>query len=264
MEVNKIYKPQRFDNYTVIPSAIFRHQGISVGATGLYCWLFSHKSGFTITVQYIIGHFKEGKDSINARIKELVAVGFLVRKEVRQNGKFAGYNYFLNDTPTTVAEKTVTGKTAAENTVAVNPQQSNSIYNNIYNNNNSTIIDNNKVLLNKVKGKIEKPKKTFADFDPPIQSCFLNIVELFPEETRPKTKDAKRKWVQIIDDLWRKDKHHPRKVYILTQRARQDNFWAQNYLSITKLRKRNKDDIKYIDLFDYKFGKDLKNVNWEE
>lgn len=264
MEVNKIYKPQRFDNYTVIPNAIFRHKGISIGATGLYCWLFSHKSGFTITVQYIIGHFKEGKDSINARIKELVAVGFLVRKEVRQNGKFAGYNYFLNDTPTTVAEKTVTGKTAAENTVAVNPQQSNTIYSTIYNTNNDTIIHTNKEIINKEKGKIKKTPKTFLDFDPAIRDCFLNIVDLFPEETRPKTKDSKRRWVKILDELWRIDKHHPRKVYVLTERARKDTFWSQNFLSITKLRKRNKDDIKYIDLFDYKFGKDLKTVNWEE
>jgi len=89
-------------------------------------------------------------------------------------------------------------------------------------------------------------------------------VDLFPEETRPKTKDSKRRWVKILDELWRIDKHHPRKVYVLTERARKDTFWSQNFLSITKLRKRNKDDIKYIDLFDYKFGKDLKTVNWND
>ena len=67
--------------------------------------------------------------SSHKRIKELIEIGFLVRVEVRKGGKFAGYNYHLNDTAT---GKTGAGKTAAVFTAAVNPQQSNTnIYTNI-------------------------------------------------------------------------------------------------------------------------------------
>ena len=100
MEYNKIYKPKKFDRFTVVPNAIFRHKGISAAATGLYCWLFSHDSKTEMTVSFICGHFKEGKDAINKRIKELIDSGFLLRVEVRKGGKFAGYNYHLNDTAT--------------------------------------------------------------------------------------------------------------------------------------------------------------------
>ena len=46
MKYNRIYKPKKFDNFTIIPSYILRHKGISIGATGLYAYLFSHKSIF--------------------------------------------------------------------------------------------------------------------------------------------------------------------------------------------------------------------------
>ena len=82
-----------------------------------------------MTVQFICGHFKDGKDAINTRLKELINLGFLVRKEIRKGGKFAGYNYYLNDKPKKV-KPTATGKTATVKTAAVkpgpvNPQQSN-------------------------------------------------------------------------------------------------------------------------------------------
>ena len=113
MEYNKIYKPKKFERYTIVPNAIFRHKGISATATGLYCWLFSHDSKTEMTVQFICGHFKEGKDAINKRVKELIDCGFLVRVEVRKGGKFAGYNYHLNDT---AQENTATGRTRAKHT----------------------------------------------------------------------------------------------------------------------------------------------------
>ena len=77
-ETDKIYKPKKFDRFTIVPNAIFRHKGISATATGLYCWLFSHDSKTEMTVQFICGHFKEGKDAINKRIKELIQICFQI------------------------------------------------------------------------------------------------------------------------------------------------------------------------------------------
>src|SRR6056300_1830747 len=172
MEYNKIYKPKKFDRFTVVPNAIFRHKGISAAATGLYCWLFSHDSKTEMTVSFICGHFKEGKDAINKRIKELIDCGFLVRVEVRKGGKFAGYNYHLNDTAT---GKTDDGLTAAVFTAAVNPQQSNTnnnIYNNIY----------NKEILNK-----EIPTKSKKrQYSEKTTKAFSHFAELFPLKYRPK------------------------------------------------------------------------------
>ena len=95
MKYNRIYKPKKFDNFTIIPSYILRHKGISIGATGLYAWLFSHKAEQEITVEFICGHFKECKHAIRIKIKELIDNGYLKRKKVKENGQFKGYDYIL-------------------------------------------------------------------------------------------------------------------------------------------------------------------------
>ena len=125
MKYNKIYKPKKFDNFTIIPSSIFRFKDISIGATGLYCWLFSHTSTQEITIEFICGHFSEGKDAIRSKLNELIKEGYLVRKQVTDKGKFKGYNYYLNDKPKA-------DKPKAENPAPTNPPQSN-INNNSYN-----------------------------------------------------------------------------------------------------------------------------------
>lgn len=127
-------------------------------------------------------------------------------------------------------------------------------YNNIYNNINNT---NN----NSVKSKKEK---SFTDFPKEIQGLFLNLNKLFDDELLPKTKIQKKQWVKTIDDLWRLDGHHPRKVFVIVERVRKDPFWVEQLLTVNKLRKLNKDKIKYIDYFEFKFGKDLKNMQFDK
>ena len=231
MEYNKIYKPKKFDRFTIVPNAIFRHKGISATATGLYCWLFSHDSKTEMTVQFICGHFKEGKDAINKRIKELIEIGFLVRVEVRKGGKFAGYNYHLNDTAT---GKTGAGKTAAVFTAAVNPQQSNTNTNYI----NKEILKKEIPTKSKKRQYTDKTKKAFSHF-----------AELFPLKYRPKTESQKNKWLDCLDKIERLDGYNLREVYNISKELRNDEFWSNNFLSILKLRNTDKNGIKYIDRF---------------
>ena len=78
MKYNKILKPKKFDNFTIIPSYIFRDKGISVGATGLYAYLFSHTAEQEITIQFICGHFKESKGAIGRKLNELIDAGYVI------------------------------------------------------------------------------------------------------------------------------------------------------------------------------------------
>ena len=43
-------------------------------------------------------------------------------------------------------------------------------------------------------------------------------------------------------------------------KALKDDFWSQNFYSILKLRQKNKQGVKYVDVFFEKFGKELKGV----
>jgi len=123
---------------------------------------------------------------------------------------------------------------------------------NIYTiNTNNTI--NNSLTLKNVKSE--------KDFPPLILDSYNHIVKLFPKQTQPKTKNEKLKWLSELDKLQRLDGYNPRQIYLICSKVRNDNFWSQNFLSITKLRQKNKEGIKYIQSFEYKFAKDLKHFN---
>jgi predicted transcriptional regulator len=133
MKYNIIIKPKKFDRFTVVPNYILRHKGITIGATGLYCWLFSHESSQKITVEFICGHFKENQTAIRNKINELIKNGYLERKRVYKNGKILGMNYILK----------------AENLNTENLNKENQLQSNT--NNNNTIISNTNVLDHFIK-----------------------------------------------------------------------------------------------------------------
>ena len=149
MKINKIIKPKRFSRFVIVPTAIFRYENISAGATGLYCWLFSHNENQEITFTFILNHFKEGRDALKNKMKELESIGFLLREQIKIDGKFKGYNYILNDVP-------LTGKPLTGKPLPGNQQQSNNSINTKYNIN--TIKSNN----------IPNTEK----FDPLVNSAF--------------------------------------------------------------------------------------------
>lgn len=220
MEANRIYKPSRFSRYTIVPTSVFRLKGITAGATGLYCYLFSHEVGQSITIKFITNHFKEGRDAINARLKELEKHNLLVRTAIKDKGKFAGYSYYLNDLQTL---ETDNGKTVTEN-----PHQSN--------NKNISNIDTNSTAYKSLE----------------------HFIALFPEKYRPTTDNQRYKWYQCLDRIERLDKYNLRDVYKVCQKLRTDEFWSVNFLTLLKLRNLDKNNIKFIDRFMDKYSIEAK------
>jgi len=143
MKYNLIIKPQKFDRFTTVPNYIFRHKGMSVGATGLYAWMFSHKHDQLITVEFMINHFKESKSAIRAKLNELIDFGYVDRIRVYDNGRIKGYNYKLKAKGKKLeTEKLETEKLETENLALENQPQSNTnnINNNIINTNIESVL----------------------------------------------------------------------------------------------------------------------------
>ena len=223
MKLNRIIKPSKFDHFTIVPNAIFRQQGISQQATGLYCYLFSHSSNQEITINFITNHFKNGRDAIRSAIAELEQLGYLHREQLRQNGKIVAYNYILKDAP--APEKPSTGKPSPENPI----QSNTSIY---------TIKNNSTYTKRNNSTKSENVEKAYQHF-----------VQLFPKRYRPKTPAAIEKWKVCLDRIERIDGYDLRKVYEVCRQLRQDQFWAENFLSVLKLRNSDKNGVRYVDRF---------------
>jgi len=55
-----------------------------------------------------------------------------------------------------------------------------------------------------------------------------------------------------IRDLMSIDNKSPDEIVKVIKWARNDDFWKSNFMSITKLRKRNKEKVKYYDVFNEK------------
>ena len=99
--------------------------------------------------------------------------------------------------------------------------------------------------------------KNEKHFSLAVNSCFENVLNYFPEDLKPKTESQKNKWLETIEKLNRIDKWEFQDIEAVVLKTRSDNFWKKNFLSITKLRKKNNSDVKYIDVFFNKFRIDL-------
>ena len=216
MKYNKILKPKKFDNFTIIPSSIFRHKNITVGATGLFAYLFSHKAEQEITIQFICGHFKESKGAIGRKLNELIDAGYIVRERVTDKGKFKGFNYILKAKPKPQKPKPQKPKPQ-------NEQQSN--INNIHT----------------IKSNITQTEK--------MQNAFPHFVKLFDLRYQPKTTKQKEDWFVCLDRCVRIDKYDLDEIYLAVKSARDDDFWKNNFLTLLKLRNQDKNGIMFIHRF---------------
>ena len=216
MKYNKILKPKKFDNFTIIPSSIFRHKNITVGATGLFAYLFSHKAEQEITIQFICGHFKESKGAIGRKLNELIDAGYIVRERVTDKGKFKGFNYILKAKPKLQKPK------------PQKPKPQNEPQSNINN-------------IHTIKSNITQTEK--------MQNAFPHFVKLFDLRYQPKTTKQKEDWFVCLDRCVRIDKYDLDEIYLAVKSARDDDFWKNNFLTLLKLRNQDKNGIMFIHRF---------------
>lgn len=119
-----------------------------------------------------------------------------------------------------------------------------------------------KINLTGIKEKFKDNNNTIynnnivKEYNQLIEDSFPHIVNLFPNHLHPKTNSQINQWKDCLDKLERLDGYDPRMIYYIVKRVRQDDFWKDNFYSILKLRKKNKYEVKYIDMFKTKFAKD--------
>ena len=96
MEVIRVIKNK---NYTTISNHLFKDKTISLKAKGLMAYLLSLPNDWNLSINGIVACSKEGRRSIGNTIKELISAGYIERKQVRDKGKFIGYDYFVFEKP---------------------------------------------------------------------------------------------------------------------------------------------------------------------
>ena len=87
------------ENYTTVSNIPLQCKDLSWKAKGLLMYLMTLPSSWEIRLSDLENRSTDGRDSTNAGIKELLEKRYLSRIEVRENGKFLGYDYTVSDTP---------------------------------------------------------------------------------------------------------------------------------------------------------------------
>jgi len=105
--------------------------------------------------------------------------------------------------------------------------------------------DNNK---EKKEGCGEKKEKNKNSQE--AENLYEQVIRYFDTDLRPKTKNQKQEWVNTLDKLIHIDGHPPDRIRKVIAWARQDDFWQLNFLSLLKLRKKDKSKVPYFTVFE--------------
>ena len=89
---------------------------------------------------------------------------------------------------------------------------------------------------------------------------YKKIITLFPENYRPKNKTQQNNWIDALDKLNRLDNLSLNTILEIINWGRADEFWSQQFRSIVKLRRTDKDGIPFHVIFKEKMDKQEKII----
>ena len=117
-----VFRVHKNENYTVLSNHHFKERGMSLKAKGLLSLMLSLPDGWDYSAAGLVTLSKDGKDSVNAALKELEKFGYLRRTQaIDTGGKFSGYNYEIYEQPSDAAKAAAAEKAAAAQPKAENP-----------------------------------------------------------------------------------------------------------------------------------------------
>ena len=99
------------------------------------------------------------------------------------------------------------------------------------------------------KETIILPENKFSD---DVFKIYDASIKLFSDDLIPSNDKQKNTWLNELDKLIRLDGLTIADIYNIVKFARSDDFWSNNFLSIAKLRKKNREDIPYWKVFKQK------------
>ena len=117
MEVIRVIKNK---NYTTISNQLFKDKTISLKAKGLMAYLLSLPNDWNLSINGIVACSKEGRGAIRNTFTELISAGYIERKQIRDKGKFVGYDYFVFEQPK--CNKPTSDKCKSDNSIQISKE----------------------------------------------------------------------------------------------------------------------------------------------
>ena len=114
----KRIRVEKSKNFTTINNEFIFNKDLSLKAKGMLCHLLALPNEWKLYVEEVEKWHKDGKKAIYSAFKELTENGYMKREQIRENGKFKGYDYVVYEVP--YSQKRNTIKRYAENGTLLN------------------------------------------------------------------------------------------------------------------------------------------------
>lgn len=98
------------DHFAQIPNSWLRDKRLSLKSIGLLAQLMSHSPGWSLSINSLAEYNGVSREAIRSAILELEGLGYLTKKQDRENGRFAESTWVTSDP----IEIPLTGKPLAE------------------------------------------------------------------------------------------------------------------------------------------------------
>lgn len=92
-----ILRKQKREHYTVIDNSILEDKELSLKAKGLLCLMLSLPDYWDFTIIGLTRKSRDGKAAVMAALAELEEAGYFRRVQVKENGRYAGYEYTVSE-----------------------------------------------------------------------------------------------------------------------------------------------------------------------
>lgn len=92
-------KKIKINGFTIIDNDVINDDRMHLKALGLYAYMWSKPDNWQFYINEIASHFKDGESAVSSAMKELMNLGYLKRTQNRKDGRFANYDYVLQEFP---------------------------------------------------------------------------------------------------------------------------------------------------------------------
>lgn len=98
--MSEVFRVNKTKDYTVMSNHHFKNKNLSLKAKGLLSLMLSLPDNWNYSIKGLVALSKDGRDSVMAAIKELVAEGYIVRRRLRNaKGQAADTEYIISEIP---------------------------------------------------------------------------------------------------------------------------------------------------------------------
>lgn len=208
-------------NFTMVPNQWLRAR-VSFKTVGLLVTLQSLPDDWNFTIAGLVSLTNEKKGTIQACVKEAMDAGFLVRRQINENGRFSHCVIELKagkSAENTVGGNTGTGKTDDGKTATTKERY----------------ILKKDIQKNNTHVGTAKAAPTCAPEAYELAELLYRYI-LANKPNRKIDKNWRDKWALAIDRLHRIDNRGWKEIETIIVWSQEDSFWWRNILSGDKLR----------------------------